>query len=33
MMQKKWFKVIVYLMLFAMIGSVVLALIEPLLFR
>lgn len=33
MMQKKWFKVIVYLMLFAMIGSVLLALIEPLLFR
>ncbi|MGG4555352.1 stressosome-associated protein Prli42 [Paenibacillus woosongensis] len=33
MMQKKWFKVVVYLMLFAMIGSTLLALLEPLLFR
>ncbi|MFD3258745.1 stressosome-associated protein Prli42 [Paenibacillus lentus] len=33
MMQKKWFKVVVYLMLFAMVGSMLLAFLEPLLIR
>ncbi|AZK47085.1 stressosome-associated protein Prli42 [Paenibacillus lentus] len=33
MMQKKWFKFVVYLMLSAMIGSMLLAFLEPLLIR
>ncbi|WP_211745114.1 stressosome-associated protein Prli42 [Paenibacillus sp. Marseille-Q4541] len=32
MQQKKWFKVVVYLMLIAMIASTLLIVIEPLLF-
>lgn len=32
MQQKKWFKVVIYLMLIAMIASTLLILIEPLLF-
>lgn len=32
-MQKKWFKIVVYLMLFAMVGSALLALLEPLFTR
>ncbi|MFD1270095.1 stressosome-associated protein Prli42 [Paenibacillus motobuensis] len=32
-MSKKWLKIVVYLMLFAMIGSTLFALLEPLLMR
>ncbi|MEF2964431.1 stressosome-associated protein Prli42 [Paenibacillus sp. M1] len=32
-MQKKWFKIVVYVMLFAMVASTLLALLEPLLLR
>lgn len=32
-MSKKTFKIVVYIMLFAMVGSSLLALLEPLLFR
>ncbi|MBD7967969.1 MULTISPECIES: stressosome-associated protein Prli42 [Paenibacillus] len=32
MQQKKWFKVVIYLMLIAMIASTLLIVIEPLLF-
>ncbi|MBA9088562.1 hypothetical protein FHR92_005079 [Fontibacillus solani] len=32
-MQKKWLKIVVYIMLFAMVGSTLLALLEPLFIR
>ncbi|MBQ4897243.1 stressosome-associated protein Prli42 [Paenibacillus sp. Marseille-P2973] len=33
MMQRKWLKVVVYLMLFAMVASTLLALLEPIFLR
>lgn len=32
-MQKKWFKIVVYLMLFAMVASTLIALLEPFFLR
>lgn len=32
-MQKKWLKIVVFIMLFAMVGSTILALLEPLFMR
>ncbi|SDG06533.1 Protein of unknown function [Fontibacillus panacisegetis] len=32
-MQKKWLKIVVFIMLFAMVGSTLLALLEPLFIR
>lgn len=32
-MQKKWLKIVVYIMLFAMVGSTLLAMLEPLFIR
>ncbi|WP_410768284.1 stressosome-associated protein Prli42 [Fontibacillus sp. BL9] len=32
-MQKKWFKIVVYLMLFAMVASTLIALLEPFFIR
>ncbi|WP_148298817.1 stressosome-associated protein Prli42 [Paenibacillus pini] len=33
MQNKKWFRLVVYLMLFAMVGSIIFAVVEPLIFR
>lgn len=32
-MQKKWFKIVVYLMLFAMVASTLIALLQPLFYQ